>query len=71
MKYIFCLFTLLVVYNNGISQSLFKSKEYGFEMQSPIKWNQATNTLIQENLDKFDVNEENLQKILRSNKGTF
>jgi hypothetical protein len=40
-------------------------------MQSPIKWNQATNTLIQENLDKFDVNEENLQKILRNNKGSI
>ena len=71
MKYIFCLFTLLLVYNNCISQSLFRSKEYGFEMQSPIKWNQATNTLIQENLDKFDVNEENLQKILRNNKGSI
>jgi len=71
MKNIFLLFGIALFSNNVISQSIFRSKEYGFEMQYPNNWKQANNSMLLDNLEKFEVNEENLQKILRTNRGSI
>ncbi|MCX6265239.1 MAG: hypothetical protein NTZ47_11985 [Bacteroidetes bacterium] len=71
MKFLFCLFTLILVYSNAIGQSIFRSKAYGFEMQSPKNWNEATNAVLMNNLAKLYNSNENLQKILQSNKGSL
>jgi hypothetical protein len=71
MKNIFLLFGIALFSNNVISQSIFRSNEYGFEMQSPNNWKQANNSMLRDNLEKFEVNEENLQKILRTNRGSI
>jgi len=65
------LFGIALFSNNVISQSIFRSKEYGFEMQYPNNWKQANNSMLLDNLEKFEVNEENLQKILRTNRGSI
>ena len=59
MKNIFLLFGISLFSNNVISQSIFRSKEYGFEMQYPNNWKQANNSMLLDNLEKFEVNEEN------------
>ena len=71
MKNIFLLFGIALFSNNVISQSIFRSNEYGFEMQSPNNWKQANNSMLLDNLEKFEVNEENLQKIIRTNRGSL
>ena len=71
MKNIILLLVIPLFSNNVISQSIFRNKAYGFEMQSPKNWKQANNTLLLENLENFDVNEESLQKILQTNKGSI
>jgi len=71
MKNVFLLFGIALFSNNVISQSIFRSKEYGFEMQYPNNWKQANNSILLDNLEKFEVNEENLQKIVRTNRGSI
>jgi hypothetical protein len=53
------------------SQKKFENKQYEFEIQEPENWIEASNKVLLKNLEKFDVNEENLNKLISDNKGSL
>jgi len=53
------------------SQKNFVNKEYEFEIQEPKNWIEASNKVLLKNLEKFEVNEENLNKLISDNKGSI
>ena len=72
MKF-FCvlLSALFILLCRSHAQDVFESKQFGIKMSKPQSWIAATNTDLQNNLDKIKFNDEELQKVLNSNKGIF
>ena len=60
---------LLIVHSKTHAQDLFESKQFGIKMSKPQNWIGATKTDLQNNLDKVKFTDEELQKVLNSNKG--
>lgn len=67
----FCvsLIVLFILHSRTYAQDVFESKQFGIKMSKPQNWIAATNTDLQNNLDKIKFNDEELQKVLNSNKG--
>jgi len=57
--------------NFAYSQKNFTSKEYEFEIKKPENWIEANNKVLLKNLEKFEINEENLNKLISDNKGSL
>ncbi len=67
------LFLFIIVKSSSFvyGQKVFKSKEYGFEIQEPKSWIEANNKELLKNLEKFEVSDENLIKLISDNKGSL
>jgi hypothetical protein len=70
-KIIFLIFITTNSLNWVYSQNKFVNKEYEFEIQKPENWIETSNTFLLKNLEKFEVNEENLSKLISDNKGSI
>jgi hypothetical protein len=70
-KEIFCVLLsgLAILLNTAYGQGIYESKQFGIRMARPENWIVATNSDLQNNLDKLKFNEEELRKLLNSNKG--
>lgn len=70
-KQLFCVFlsALVILFNTTYGQDTYESKQFGIKMLKPDSWIVATNSDLQNNLDKIKFTEEELQKVLNSNKG--
>ncbi|MFN5169275.1 MAG: hypothetical protein ACK5DD_06595 [Cyclobacteriaceae bacterium] len=53
------------------AQESFENKPYGFAMPKPDKWIEANNKELLANLDRFDLKEEELTKIINDHKGSI
>ena len=51
------------------AQDVFESKQFRIKMSKPENWIAATNTELENNLNKIKFTDEDLQKVLNSNKG--
>ena len=60
---------LFILHSKTHAQDLFESKQFGIKMSKPQNWIGATNTDLQNNLDKVKFTDDELQEILNSNKG--
>jgi hypothetical protein len=70
LKFLFVLSSaLFILHSRTYAQELFESTQFGIKMSKPQNWIAATNTDLQKNLDKVNFNDEELQKVLNSNKG--
>lgn len=69
-KFIFVLSTS-ILYSTTNAQDAFKSKQFGINIFKPQNWIGATNIDVLSNLDKIKFTDEELQKILNSNKGAL
>jgi hypothetical protein len=70
-KIILLVFIVTNSINMVYSQKKFENKQYEFEIQEPENWIEASNKVLLENLEKFEVNEENLNKLISDNKGSL
>lgn len=70
-KSIILLFIIISFLNLTYAQKNFQNKEYGFQMQEPNNWIEAGNKQLLKNLEKFEVTEENLMKLISENKGSI
>jgi hypothetical protein len=52
-------------------QKTFENKKFGFSMQEPKDWIVATNEELKKNLEKFDVTDENLAGMMKTDKGSI
>nr|WP_315145149.1 hypothetical protein [uncultured Flavobacterium sp.] len=65
---------LLILVTSQISiygQKTFVNKAYDFQIQEPEKWIEANNSELLKNLEKFELDEENLSKLISNNKGSL
>ena len=65
---------LLILVTSQISiygQKAFVNKAYDFQIQEPEKWIEANNSELLKNLEKFELDEENLSKLISNNKGSL
>ncbi len=67
------LFVLIITssLNFVYGQKYFENKEYGFAIQEPKNWIETSNKVLLKNLEKFEVTEENLMKLISDNKGSI
>jgi hypothetical protein len=70
-KILLLIFIITNSVNFAYSQKKFVNKEYEFEIQEPKNWIEADNKVLLKNLEKFEVNEENLNKLISDNKGSI
>ncbi len=70
-KVLFLLFIILKSSSFVYGQKIFKSKEYGFEIQEPKNWIEANNKELLKNLEKFEITDESLKKLIDDNKGSL
>ncbi len=70
-KTILLLFIILNSLNLMSAQKQFENKQYEFKIQEPNHWIEASNKELIKNLEKFDVTEENLTKLISDNKGSI
>ena len=69
-KIIFLILIVTSSINLIYSQKKFVNKPYEFEIQEPENWIETSNKELLKNLEKFEVNEENLNKLISNNKGS-
>ena len=65
---------LLILVTSQISiygQKTFVNKAYDFQIQEPDKWIEANNSELLKNIEKFELDEENLSKLISNNKGSL
>ena len=70
-KVLFLLFIILKSSSFVYGQKILKSKEYGFEIQEPKNWIEANNKELLKNLEKFEITDEILKKLIDDNKGSL
>lgn len=70
-KIVLLILIILQSFNFFFAQKVFQNKEYGFQIQEPANWIEAGNKELLKNLEKFDVTENNLTKLLSDNKGSI
>lgn len=74
MRFLFLLgllFGLFVLNSRTYAQEVIENKKIGIKISKPLGWNTATNADLQNNLDRISFNEEELQKVINSNKGVL
>lgn len=66
-------FTLLfiILFTSLYAQRRFENKTFGFSMQEPEGWVWGNNTDLAHNLEKLDIDEEKLKKIIEEHKGSI
>jgi hypothetical protein len=70
-KKILVVFIFMFSVNLVHSQNHFENKEYGIKMKEPNEWIVTNKTELLKNLEKFEINEENLSKLISNNKGSI
>ncbi len=60
---------LFILSNNTHSQDVYENKQFGIKIMKPESWIVATNTDLQNNLNKIKFNDQELEKILESYDG--
>jgi len=70
-KIVLLVFIITNSLNLVYGQKKFENKEYGFVIQEPKNWIEAGNKELLKNLEKFEVTEENLSKLISNNKGSI
>lgn len=71
MKKILFLLILITSQISIYGQKTFVNKAYDFQIQEPEKWIEANNSELLKNLEKFELDEENLSKLISNNKGSL
>lgn len=71
IKTIIFFFIFINSLNLFYAQKVFQNKEYGFQIQEPENWIEASNKLLLKNLEKFEITEENLTKLISDRKGSI
>ena len=71
MKKILFLLILVISQISIFGQKTFVNKAYDFQIQEPEKWIETNNSELLKNLEKFEVDEENLSKLISNNKGSL
>ena len=61
----------LLIIKNGNAQEVFKQDKYGISIVKPSEWLEADNKLLLENLEKFELDKEKLQKLIKDNNGSI
>jgi hypothetical protein len=56
---------------NVIAQKVFKDERYGFSMDEPKDWYVGDKKVLTQNLDKYELNEADLAKLIKDNKGSL
>ena len=70
-KLIFLLLTITLLFTEqSIAQEVFKQDRYGISIEKPSKWLEADNKQLLENLEKFDLDKDRLQKFIKDNNGS-
>ena len=71
MKQIF-FFLIIFTFSfyGAFGQEKFENKQYGFSMTEPDNWIEADNSELLRNLEKFELNEDNLTKFISDRKGS-
>lgn len=68
----FLFLTLLLFCSAGLlGQATFENKQYGFLMTQPENWIQADNRALLQNLEKVDLKEEELKKLISDHNGSL
>ncbi len=62
--------TFTLITNLLFSQEKFYNTHYGFSIDKPTNWIEADNKELLNNLDKFEITEENLTKFINDHKGS-
>jgi len=70
-KIILLVFIITHSLNLVYGQKNFENNEYGFKIQEPNNWIEASNKVLLKNLEKFELTEENLSKLISENKGSI
>ena len=70
-KIVLLVFIITNSLNLVYGQKKFENKEYGFVIQEPKNWIEAGNKELLKNLEKLEVTEENLSKLISNNKGSI
>ena len=66
--------TLIIIAFGTLScfaQKVFENKQYKFAIDEPMNWIQTTNAELLKNLEKMELNDENLTKMITDNKGSI
>lgn len=69
-KSLIVLFLVSIYCPKIYGQEIFENKPYEFSIQKPAKWIEADNTLIVDNLDKLELTEEQLTRLINDHKGS-
>ena len=71
MRKIFCVSVTLLVTLCISAQRRFENNTFGFTMNEPPGWVWGNNTDLARNLEKLDIDEERLKKIVEEHKGSI
>ena len=72
MKFSYILLSALFILQcTTRAQNVLESKQFGIKISKPETWIVATNTDLQNNLSKIKFDDEELQKVINSNKGVL
>lgn len=61
----------LVSVNNGKAQEVFKQDKYGISIEKPAEWLEADNKQLLKNLEKFELDDQKLEKLIKDNNGSI
>ena len=68
-------FSLLLIFLfsflGALGQTKFENKQYGFSMDQPDKWLISDNRALLQNLEKLDLKEEELKKLISDQNGSL
>lgn len=70
MKKIYCVVLMLLFTLSVSAQRRFENKTFGFTMNEPLGWVWGNNTDLARNLEKLDIDEDKLKKIVEEHKGS-
>ena len=69
------IFTILIInlliIKQGYAQDIFKQDKYGISIKKPSDWLEADNKQLLENLGKFELDDEKLEKFIKDNNGSI
>lgn len=71
IRIIYLILILTFIYTVSDGQDLYENSQIGIKIEKPRNWILATDELLESNLKKFEFNDEQLIKILNSNKGVL
>ena len=66
MKWLLGILIVVSTVKNIDGQDVFSNPQYGFSIEKPENWLQAPNEALIKNLEKLDITDEELGKIIRT-----